>query len=120
MHRIFVAGLATVFLSIAVTTAALLIPAGSLAQAPKAAKDAAAVHAGQDIFTQRCILCHSVNEGQVMFGPSLYQVMKKPEGKKSAADIRTILQNGKGKMPSFKDKLTPEDVNNLLAYLHTL
>jgi cytochrome c551 len=120
MRKVFVAGVATASLAVFLTTAGVLAPRSSRAQAPKAAKDAAAVHAGQDLFTQKCILCHSVNEGQVMFGPSLYQVMKKPAGKKTAAEIRAILQDGKGKMPPFKDKLTPEDVNNLLAYLHTL
>jgi len=120
MHKVFVAGLTTASLAVFLTTAVLLSPRGSRAQAPKAGKEAAAVQAGRDTFTQRCILCHSVNEGQVMFGPSLYQVMKKPVGRKTAPEIRVILQNGKGKMPPFKDKLTPEDVNNLLAYLHTL
>jgi mono/diheme cytochrome c family protein len=120
MRKGLAIGVMSASLAMWVTAAALLSAKGSRAQAPKAAKDSAAAHAGQDLFTQKCILCHSVNEGQVMFGPSLYQVMKKPVGKKSAAEIRTILQDGKGKMPPFKDKLTPEDVNNLLAYLHTL
>lgn len=61
-----------------------------------------------------------MNEGQVRFGPSLYGEMKGTPPKKSATQIRTILSEGKGKMPSFKEKLTKEDVDNLIAYLHTL
>jgi mono/diheme cytochrome c family protein len=83
-------------------------------------KNAAMVHAGQDIYTHKCLQCHSVNEGEVRLGPSLYGEMKKPHPKKSATEIRTILENGKGKMPSFKDKLTKQDIDNLLAYLHTV
>ena len=64
--------------------------------------------------------CHSTNEGQVIFGPSLYAEMKKPQGKKTAAEIRVILTEGKGKMPPFKDKLTAEETDKLIAYLHTL
>ena len=78
------------------------------------------VQAGQDLFTQKCMACHSVIEGQPTFGPNLYREMKKPQGKKSSAEIRELLMNGKGKMPPFKDKLTPEDTANLLAYLRTL
>jgi mono/diheme cytochrome c family protein len=83
-------------------------------------KNAARVHAGQDIFTHKCLQCHSLNEGEVRLGPSLYGEMKQPHPKKSATEIRAILENGKGKMPSFKDKLTNQDIDNLLAYLHTL
>ena len=78
------------------------------------------IHAGQDIFSQHCMQCHSTNEGQVMLGPSLYGEMKKPQGKKTSVEIRAILKSGKGKMPSFKDSLTPEDTDKLLAYLRTL
>jgi mono/diheme cytochrome c family protein len=46
--------------------------------------------------------------------------MKKPNPKKSAPEVRTILENGKGKMPSFQDKLMKQDIDNLLAYLRTL
>jgi mono/diheme cytochrome c family protein len=77
-------------------------------------------HAGQQVFTQNCFQCHSSNEGQVRFGPSLYGEMKGTPPKKSATQIRGILSDGRGKMPSFKQKLTQEDVDNLIAYLHTL
>jgi cytochrome c len=83
-------------------------------------KNTAAVHAGQDIYTHKCLQCHSVNEGEVRLGPSLYGEMRKPNPKKSASAVRTILENGKGKMPSFQDKLTKQDIDNLLAYLRTL
>jgi len=115
MRKVFVVGAVMTSLAVGLAAVTLLCPIGSQAESTKSA---AMVHAGQDVFEQRCMQCHSTAEGQTMFGPSLYHEMKKPHG--SAADIRAILQNGKGKMPSFKDKLTPEDTNNLLAYLHTL
>ncbi len=119
MPKAFVVGLVTVSLTVCFAAVTSLYPQGSHAQSTKAANNAAMVHAGQDVFAQKCMQCHSVNEGQAMFGPTLYREMKKPHGS-NAAEIRTILKNGKGKMPAFADKLTPEDVNNLLAYLHTL
>ena len=84
--------------------------------ADPASSKAAAVHAGQDVFTAKCGQCHTTQADQVRLGPSLYHEMKK----KSDAQVREILKNGKGKMPSFDGKLTPQETSNLLAYLHTV
>jgi mono/diheme cytochrome c family protein len=78
------------------------------------------VHAGQQIFLQRCMQCHSVNPNQVIFGPSLYSEMSASPHKKTAAQIRVILKNGKGKMPIFGGILTGTDVDDLLAYIRSL
>jgi mono/diheme cytochrome c family protein len=85
---------------------------------PKAAT--ASVHAGQDVFNSNCMQCHAIQPDQVRFGPSLYGELKKPHPKKTDTEVRQILKGGKGKMPSFDSKLKPEDISNLLAYLHTL
>jgi mono/diheme cytochrome c family protein len=74
---------------------------------------------GQEIFTQKCFQCHSVLPDQVRFGPSLYAEMRKPRPKLAETQIRTILKDGKGKMPPAKD-LSKEDVDNLLAYIRSL
>ncbi len=92
----------------------------SHAQSAPAKAESPKVQAGQDIFNQKCLQCHSYVEGQTSFGPNLYHEMKKTPGKKSATEIKLILKNGKNKMPSFDGKLTPEDTDNLLAFLHTL
>lgn len=83
-------------------------------------KDAGNVQSGEEIFTQNCHQCHAVFEGQYSVGPNLHLEMKKPHPKKSAAEIRAILKNGKGKMPSFSEKLSQEDTEDLLAYIRTL
>jgi len=93
----------------------------SQAQTSKpSAATAAKAHAGQQIFEKNCMQCHAVIEGQYSFGPNLFGEMKSPHPKKTAAEVRTILKDGKGKMPSFADKLTAPDTDNLIAYLHTL
>jgi mono/diheme cytochrome c family protein len=80
--------------------------------------------AGQQVFLKNCFTCHSTADGQQKVGPSLFHVNQGPHPRRSATEIRGILQNGKkgtiGQMPSFKDLLTKEDTDNLLAYLHTL
>jgi mono/diheme cytochrome c family protein len=98
-----------------------LFSVGALAQAGHAGKkEADRVPLGQDIFTQRCFQCHSVLPDQVRLGPSLYHVTKGPHPRKTPVQIREILQTGKGKMPSFKDVLTEDDIENIVAYLKSL
>jgi mono/diheme cytochrome c family protein len=91
----------------------------SQAQSSPASKNSAAAKAGQQLFVQKCFQCHSVNEGEVRFGPSLYHVMKGSHAK-SATDIRGYLKNGKGKMPPIGATLTKEETDSILAYLHSL
>jgi mono/diheme cytochrome c family protein len=99
--------------------AALCAPTPSAAQPSTAAYTPANAHAGEQVFLQRCFQCHSVNPGEVRIGPTLFHVMKGPKAV-SAAQIRIQLRDGKGKMPAFKDILTPDDVNHIIAYLHSL
>jgi mono/diheme cytochrome c family protein len=109
-----------VFVATFLTMGALCFSPNTQAQTSAAPKGAGSAHAGEEVFTKRCFQCHSVIEGQVRFGPSLYGVMKGPHPRKTAPEIRTILKEGKNKMPSFNGMLTEEDTDNLLAYLHSL
>jgi mono/diheme cytochrome c family protein len=107
-------------LSASLSFAAAIVISAIPAHAQASAAKSPAAHAGQQIFTQRCFQCHSVIPDQVRFGPSLFGVVSKPHPRKTDAEVRTILKNGKGKMPSFDGVLTKEDTDNLLAYLHSL
>ncbi len=78
------------------------------------------VKAGQEVFMKRCFACHSVAEGEMRLGPSLYHEMQGKPPKKTAAQAREQILNGKNKMPPFKDILTPEEVDHVIAYLHSL
>jgi mono/diheme cytochrome c family protein len=55
-----------------------------------------------------------------MVGPSLWGEMTTSPHHKTAVQVRAQIQNGKGKMPAFKDILTKEDTDNLLAFIKTL
>jgi mono/diheme cytochrome c family protein len=76
-------------------------------------------HAGQETFNHNCMQCHAVYQGQGSFGPNLEGEMKKPHHK-NAAEIMTIVKQGKGKMPGYAEKLGPSDIDDLLAYIRTL
>ena len=102
-------------------SASLGVLCASVPSSPQsaAAYTPANARAGEQVFLQRCFQCHSVNPGEVRIGPSLFHVMKGPKAV-SAAQVRIQLRDGKGKMPPFKDILTPDEVNHIIAYLHTL
>jgi mono/diheme cytochrome c family protein len=40
--------------------------------------------------------------------------------KQSDADLLTVIKNGKNKMPAFAGKLTPAQMTDTLAFIHTL
>ena len=77
------------------------------------------VHSGSDVFTQKCLSCHSTEPGKDLLGPSLYGEMREPHPKKTEQQIRAIIRDGKGRMPAFKDTLTEEDTDTLLAYIRS-
>jgi mono/diheme cytochrome c family protein len=120
MNRSFAAFLLTTLAGIATLRAfSAPVPAKDAPSSSAAAYTPANAHAGEQVFLQKCFQCHSVNQGEVRIGPSLFHVMKGPKAV-SPALIRTQLRDGKGKMPPFKDLLTPDDVSHIIAYLHTL
>lgn len=122
MRTAFLASLFTAFLAVATMCA---LPSSGAQTAPAAAKTVPGVHAGKEVFTKNCMQCHSVVEGVVTFGPSLYGEMKPPHPRKTNAEIRLIIKNGKNGangrvMPAFGERLSAEEVDSLLAYIHTL
>ncbi len=74
---------------------------------------------GGEIFQRQCVMCHSSQPDTKIVGPSLYHAMKGPRALTPQA-VRQIIANGKGTMPSFRDKLTDQQVADLVAYLRTL
>ena len=77
------------------------------------------LRAGEQIFLQRCFACHSTIQDQVRSGPSLYhETIKSPHRK--TADLKTIVLDGKGRMPPFKERISAQDLDDLIAYIRSL
>lgn len=82
-------------------------------------KDPAAVEAGKGIFAANCIACH-MTAGQGLIGPNLTDSYWLHGGK--ITDIQAVVTNGvpeKG-MIAWKEKLTPEQIRSVTAYVWTL
>ncbi len=80
--------------------------------------------AGRRVYDARCADCHFAYSKSNLKGPSLNGLFKKPFMKNGmpANDDRVtdIVLLGRAKMPAFQNKLTQQQLNDLMAYLHTL
>lgn len=64
----------------------------------------------EEIVKASCITCHG-DQLQGGIGPSLQG------GTQDAEDIFNIVTKGRGQMPSFRDKLAPEEIANVAMWL---
>lgn len=79
---------------------------------------------GRRIYDRRCDECHNPYGSWSWRGPSMVGVFKKqylPSGTPANEErVREVILRGKAKMPSFHDVLTEQELDLLMAYLHTL
>ena len=79
---------------------------------------------GRRVFEQRCQECHFAYIARNLHGPTMQGLYKKqflPSGTPANDDrVRDVINLGRSKMPAFGRTLTPAQVDDLLAYLHTL
>jgi mono/diheme cytochrome c family protein len=79
---------------------------------------------GRAIYDLRCAGCHQPYRNKDLNGPSMAGVFRKPylpSGMIARDDrVSDIILVGKPKMPAFGDVLTQQQLQDLLAYMHTL
>ncbi|MGE5324082.1 MAG: c-type cytochrome [Actinomycetota bacterium] len=79
---------------------------------------------GRRIYNLYCLSCHPAYSTHGNKGPGLEGLYKKPyfPSGLTATDEHVIesIQRGRGMMPGFGNQLSQQDVQNLVAYLHTL
>ncbi len=78
---------------------------------------------GSDTYKAKCQGCHG--PGGVPSEGMVKAMGMKPLGgpdvqKMSDAEITTAINNGKGKMPAFKGKLSDSQISDLVKYIRTL
>jgi mono/diheme cytochrome c family protein len=79
---------------------------------------------GRRVYDARCAECHFAYSTRNLRGPSLHGLFKKqfmsngiPANNERVSDIILL---GRAKMPAFQQKLTQQQFDDLIAYLHTL
>jgi len=89
-------------------TFAILIAAGCLGLTTQTA---VAAPDGATIFKQKCAMCHAIDRKKVGIAVK--------DMNKDAAVLKDVVTNGRPKtmMKSFSKKLSPEDIDAVVAYL---
>jgi mono/diheme cytochrome c family protein len=70
------------------------------------------------VYEKNCAKCHGKSaEGHLLGGPSLITTKVAAA---STEDVQNIIKNGKGHMPKFAGKLTPEEIDLLAKQIKAL
>jgi len=79
---------------------------------------------GRRVYDARCAECHYAYSSRNLRGPSMHGLFKKQfmsSGIPANDDrVTDIIMLGRAKMPGFQQKITQQQLADLLAYLHTL
>jgi mono/diheme cytochrome c family protein len=81
--------------------------------------------AGRQLYNQYCDRCHEPHSSNAQRGPSLKGVFKKQFLSRSGMPVNDesvgkMIVTGRNLMPGFGEVLSQQQVQDLLAYLHTL
>jgi cytochrome c2 len=78
---------------------------------------------GKEVYEQ-CGVCHNADSDEKKVGPGLKGLFKKDKltnGKKpTEANIRAKIDEGGNGMPAYKDLLSDQEKDDVIAYLKTL
>jgi mono/diheme cytochrome c family protein len=67
------------------------------------------------VYQKNCAKCHGKTaEGRHFGGPSL---VSEETTSKSTEELRNIITNGKGRMPKYAGKLTPQEIDTLVEQI---
>jgi mono/diheme cytochrome c family protein len=79
---------------------------------------------GRKTFVADCARCHNANDQRALHGPGLQGLYKQkflPSGAPANDDrVTDVILHGHGMMPSFGNTMDEQQLDDLLAYLHTL
>ncbi|MBV8629869.1 MAG: cytochrome c [Silvibacterium sp.] len=80
--------------------------------------------AGHTVYVAHCARCHYANTDRSLHGPGLQALYKQkylPSGAPANDErVTAVILRGRNMMPAFGDSLSDQQLENLLAYLHTL
>jgi mono/diheme cytochrome c family protein len=79
---------------------------------------------GQQIFGSHCARCHYANKNSGLRGPGLFALFRRKYLRSGAPAnderVTDLILHGRGMMPAMGNSIDEEQLQSLLAYLHTL
>jgi cytochrome c2 len=96
--------------------------------APGCGTAKSAAERGREVYDARCYVCHEDTSNIEKVGPGLKGIYQMPphehsDGKvysHTEAEIREMVVEGTKNMPPMREFLTPQEIEDVLAYLRTL
>jgi mono/diheme cytochrome c family protein len=80
--------------------------------------------AGHQVYAAHCARCHYANSDRSLHGPGLQALYKQkylPSGAPANDDrVTAVILHGRNMMPAFGNNIDEQQLDDLLAYLHTL
>lgn len=79
---------------------------------------------GQQVFANHCARCHYANRDSALHGPGLFGLFRRKYLRNGAPAnderVTDLILHGRGMMPAMGNSMDDEQLQTLLAYLHTL
>jgi mono/diheme cytochrome c family protein len=78
---------------------------------------------GADTYTAKCKMCHGADgapPAAMAKSMGIRDLKSDDVQKQSDADLKTVIEKGKGKMPAFAGKLTPAQIDDVTKYVRSL
>ena len=91
--------------------------------APQTASPKGDIARGKQVFESTCDECHDAYSREERVGPGLQGIKngKLPDGRLATHDkLLDIVNNGPAEMPSFRDRLTDQQKEDVVAFVMTL
>ena len=79
---------------------------------------------GQQVFADHCARCHYASKDSALHGPGLFGLFRRKYLRNGAPAnderVTDVILHGRGMMPAMGNSMNEEQLQALLAYLHTL
>ncbi len=70
------------------------------------------------VFHNNCLVCHSLEAGQNRYGPSLAGYFRR-KPLQTVDQTQQLIKNGRQRMPQFRDRLSCDQIQDVIAYIDT-
>lgn len=101
-----------------------LLPASLAGAGTQAKTSGAEVGEGKKLFAEHCAICHYADRTATKVGPGLKGLFHKKKLKTGAtvadSNVRKLIEEGHGGMPAWKNVLSKDQIDDVMAYLKTL
>jgi len=101
-------------------------PSGRTSQSSSSSNDP--VKRGETAYFAHCVVCHSPDTEESPNGPTMKAYFRRPPTKladgrlfpRTDDAVRELIEKGTSNMPPLSKGMTTQEIEDILAYLHTL